>query len=289
MRLRIFIFGLVLSLFVSLQLHADTTDVPFVLRPIKTASKSIPSHPSFDIHYWCVQTSAVKLKPIYYPANPKVYKDKTIAFYALYFLTLLLGIIRYTDPKYFRDLWGMFWGLAKVNRDSKEHLHGAAVSNLLMNIFFVCTLGVFLFFTIEHRVSTSLSFPLGLLPLLLVVCVLIIYLVKYAAIQFFGWAFKLTHITEQYIFNVFLVNKILAVLLLPMIILLAFLDKSMYGTLLIISFSIISILYFNRYLRSWKIFNKFIEFSRFHFFLYLCASELLPMAVILKWLIRGLS
>ena len=90
-------------------------------------------------------------------------------------------------------------------------------------------------------------------------------------------------------FNVFLVNKILAVLLLPMIILLAFLDKSMYGTLLIISFSIISILYFNRYLRSWKIFNKFIEFSRFHFFLYLCASELLPMAVILKWLIRGLS
>ncbi|MFN5942175.1 MAG: DUF4271 domain-containing protein, partial [Bacteroidota bacterium] len=269
MRLRIFIFGLVLSLFVSLQLHADSTDVPFVLRPIKTASKSIPSHPSFDIHYWCAQTSAVKLKPIYFPAKPKLYKDKTIAFYALYFLTLLLGIIRYTDPKYFRDLWGMFWGLAKVNRDSKEHLHGAAVSNLLMNIFFVCTLGVFLFFTIEHRVSASLSFPLGLLPLLLVVCVLIIYLVKFAAIQFFGWAFKLTHITEQYIFNVFLVNKILAVLLLPMIILLAFSDKSMYGALLIISLSIISILYFNRYLRSWKIFNKFIEFSRFHFFLYL--------------------
>jgi len=289
MQLRIFIFGLVFNMFVSLHLYADTTDVPALLHPKKIAPTAIPMHPNFDLHYWCSQTKPTMPKAVYYPAIQKVYKDKTIAFYALYFLSLLLGIIRYTDPKYFRDLWGMFWGLAKVNRDSKEHLHGAAVSNLLMNIFFVCTLGVFLFFTIEHRVTTSLSFPLGLLPLLLVVCVLLIYLVKYAAIQFFGWAFKLTHITEQYIFNVFLVNKILAVLLLPMIILLAFSDKSMYGTLLIISFSIISILYFNRYLRSWKIFNKFIEFSRFHFFLYLCASELLPMAVILKYLIRGLS
>ena len=289
MRISVFILGIIISLLFSLHTNADTSSVAVWLHPIPKESFKVAAHPKFDLHYWCAKNERIPTKIQYYPARNKAYKDKTIAFYTLYFLTLLLGIIRYTDPKYFRDLWGMFWGLAKVNRDSKEHLHGAAVSNLLMNIFFVCTLGVFIFFTIEHRVANSLNFPLGLLPLLLVCCVLIIYLVKYAAIQFFGWAFKLSHITEQYIFNVFLVNKILAVLLLPMIILLAFSDKSMFGALLIISFCIIAILYFNRYLRSWKIFNKFIEFSRFHFFLYLCASELLPMAVILKCLIRGLS
>lgn len=289
MRLNLFVFWVVTSMFVSLHLFADTTSVSVFLQPAKQIPITVPAQPSYDINYWCQKNVRDTSKVVYYPAHARMYKDKTIAFYTLYFLSLLLGIIRYTDPKYFTDLWGMFWGLAKVNRDSKEHLHGAAVSNLLMNIFFVCTLGVFIYFTIEHRINTALNIPLGLLPVLLIVCVTLIYVVKYAAIQFFGWAFKLTHITEQYIFNVFLVNKILAVLLLPMIILLAFSDKTMFGALLIISFSIISILYFNRYLRSWKIFNKFIEFSRFHFFLYLCASELLPMAVILKCLIRGLS
>ena len=176
MRISVFILGIIISLLFSLHTNADTSSVAVWLHPIPKESFKVAAHPKFDLHYWCEKNERIPTKIQYYPARNKAYKDKTIAFYTLYFLTLLLGIIRYTDPKYFRDLWGMFWGLAKVNRDSKEHLHGAAVSNLLMNIFFVCTLGVFIFFTIEHRVTNSLNFPLGLLPLLLVCCVLIIYL-----------------------------------------------------------------------------------------------------------------
>ena len=45
----------------------------------------------------------------------------------------------------------------------------------------------------------------------------------------------------------------------------------------------------NRYTRSWQIFGSFFQYSKFHFFTYLCASEVLPLAVLMKILVQGLQ
>jgi hypothetical protein len=128
----------------------------------------------------------------------------------------------------------------------------------------------------------------SLLLLMLIGGMVVIYVGKYAVIKFSGWSFRVESITEHYLFNVFLVNKILAIILLPFIVLLAFATPVIAQPALIVSFILILVLFVNRYLRSWQVFGSFFQYSKFHFFTYLCASELLPLAVLMKLLVRGL-
>jgi Na+-translocating ferredoxin:NAD+ oxidoreductase RnfD subunit len=108
------------------------------------------------------------------------------------------------------------------------------------------------------------------------------------AVRFSGWAFRVEGVTEHYLFNVFLINKILAMILIPFIIILAFADAEVAKQMIVVSFLVGGLLLLNRYIRSWQVFGSFFQYSKFHFFMYLCASELLPLAVLMKLLVKGL-
>ena len=77
-------------------------------------------------------------------------------------------------------------------------------------------------------------------------------------------------------------------MLVPFVIILAFADHEWASQMVIISFIVSGILLLNRYIRSWEVFGSFFQYSKFHFFMYLCASELLPLAVLMKLLVKGL-
>lgn len=214
--------------------------------------------------------------------------NKTADFYFLLFLCLLLGLIRVIDPKYFISLWRAFRNPTLSNRQLKDQL-GGGFSSLLMNIFFAMTAGVYIYYLIKLFVPQRTgNIPPSLLIIMLTAGVMAIYAVKYLVIRFSGWAFKVEGITEHYIFSVFLINKIIGVVLLPFTLLIAFSDPEISGPAIIVSLSLIGLLLINRYTRSWQVFGSFFQYSKFHFFTYLCASEVLPLAVLMKLLVRGL-
>ncbi len=220
---------------------------------------------------------------------PHVMKSQTADFYLLLFLCLMLGLIRFMDTRYFLNLWRAFWNPTLSNRQLKEQLQGSGLPNLLMNIFFTFAGGAYIyyivrFFTPEH----SGVIPPSLLIIMLIAGTGLIYLAKYATVRFSGWAFRVEGITEHYLFNVFLINKVLGITLVPFIIILAFADHEWAQQVVVISFVVAGILLLNRYLRSWQVFGSFFQYSKFHFFMYLCASELLPLAVLMKLLVKGL-
>ena len=76
--------------------------------------------------------------------------------------------------------------------------------------------------------------------------------------------------------------------LLPFVLLIAFAAPVYAGPALVVSGVLIALLFVSRYIRSWQVFGSFFQFSKFHFFTYLCASEILPLAVLMKLLVRGL-
>ncbi len=217
------------------------------------------------------------------------FPDKTTDFYLVLTLCLLLGLIRFIDPRYFRNVWQAFLNPAQGTRQLREKLEGAPLSNLLMNLFFTMVGGAYLYYAF---VSGTPQRPAGISPSLMVTLliagVMAIYLAKYAMIRFSGWAFRLEEVTTHYIFNVFLINKILAVFLLPFVIILAFAGPTLLQPAVITSLVVVVALFVNRYVRSWRVFGSLFQFSKFHFFTYLCASELLPMAILMKLLVRGL-
>jgi len=221
--------------------------------------------------------------------HPHIVESQTADFYLLLSLCLILGLIRFMDTRYFLNLWKAFWNPTLSNRQLKEQLQGAGLPNLLMNVFFTFAGGAYIyyivkFFTPHH----SGVIPPSLLIIMLIAGTGLIYLAKYAAVRFSGWAFRVEGITEHYLFNVFLINKVLAVALIPFIIVLAFADHQWAQQVVIISFVTAGILLLNRYIRSWQVFGSFFQYSKFHFFMYLCASELLPLAVLMKLLVKGL-
>ncbi|MBS1588766.1 MAG: DUF4271 domain-containing protein [Bacteroidetes bacterium] len=222
--------------------------------------------------------------------RPHFFRDQTALFYLLATLLLMLGFIRLSNAKYFQLLWAVFRSPSSSGRSLKEKLQSATVWNLLLNLFFVISLSFYGYLVIErlmpHRAG---SFSSEMIFLLLFIGVSAVYLGKYLVIRFSGWAFRVENVTELYLFNVFLINKIMGIALLPLIVLLAFAQPEVAQGAMLVSGLLILFLLINRYVRSWQVFGSFFQYSRFHFFTYLCASELLPLAVLMKLLVRGLA
>lgn len=221
--------------------------------------------------------------------TPHIMVSQTADFYLLLFLCLLLGLIRFMDTRYFINLWKAFLNPTLSNRQLKDQLQGAGLPNLLMNVFFTFAAGAYIYYVVKFFTPLhSGVIPPSLLIIMLIAGTGLIYLAKYTAVRFSGWAFRVESITEHYLFNVFLINKVLGIALIPFIIMLAFADREWARQVVIISFITSGILLLNRYIRSWQVFGSFFQYSKFHFFMYLCASELLPLAVLMKLLVKGL-
>lgn len=221
--------------------------------------------------------------------KPHTTHDRTVDFYLLLSLCLILGLIRFADPHYFTILIRSFRN-PSGSRHFKEQIQGATIPNFLMNVYFSVIVGAYIYYLVRAWTINFTQVSEGPLMLLLLIGgILGIYLGKYFVIRFSGWAFRVQTITEQYLFNVFLINKIIGIVLLPFVVMIAFCDPEWISPIVIISLLLTTLLIFNRYTRSWNVFGSFFQYSRFHFFTYLCASEILPMAILLKLLLRTMA
>lgn len=217
--------------------------------------------------------------------RPRPYHNAAPDFYLLCALCLMLGLIRYLEPRYFALLVGAYRNPG-TGRQWHEMLRAAALPNLGMNIFFAAVSGAYIYYLSGGANNQLLGVRAPLVLPLLITGMLVMYAAKYAVIRFSGWAFRLEGLADQYLFNVFLVNKIIGIVLLPFVVLIAFAGAEWLAPLGMVSGIVALALLSTRYLRSWPAFYTFFQGSKFHFFTYLCASEILPMAVLVKWLLH---
>jgi hypothetical protein len=220
-------------------------------------------------------------------AKPRRDRNLTVDFYVLTALCLILGAIRYSDPRYFTLLFGAYRGLGS-GRQWRDLLEAAALPNLGMNVFSCAVAGAYVYYLGGRDTGLGGYTDTLLLPIL-IVGMLLIYAGKYTVIRFSGWAFRMENLAGDYLFNVFLVNKIIGIVLLPFVVIIAFADSEWLKPMGIVSAAVLIGLMITRYLRSWSAFQAFFKGSRFHFFTYLCASEILPMAVLVKCLLQILN
>jgi hypothetical protein len=216
-------------------------------------------------------------------SKPFFRKNLTVDFYLLLLLIGIFGALKASHPKFFNDIWKAFINPTLGSRQLKELIQSASLPNLIMNLLSSIILGTYLYYIISTNVDWRFSsIPNGLAIGLIIIGTVSMYAIKYLLIQFAGWVFHIQTSTEQYNFNVFLINKIMGIALIPFLICFAFLNIKWKAYLVFASIVLVSILMINRYIRSWGIFSPFFQNSHFHFFMYLCAFELLPLAVLLK-------
>ena len=226
--------------------------------------------------------------PSRYTTNNRQWQGKEVIFYSLLGLLIFFALIKNSFYKYIQDLIKIFLRTTVRQRQIKDQLVQSPLPSLLLNIFFLVSLGMFLTLLLQHF-RLGLQFSVWSLFLYCVLGLIVIYGVKYLALKLVGWALQLSEAFDAYIFIVFTTNKIMGISLLPFLIILAFTYGSVSQIAITLGSFTIAGMFAYRYFLSYVSIHRQVSISFFHFFLYLCAFEIAPLLLINKLLFRFLS
>ncbi|MDH7463757.1 DUF4271 domain-containing protein [Chitinophagaceae bacterium 26-R-25] len=222
------------------------------------------------------------------PVLPRIqvkhHDHKEDEFYLLLLIILFFALVRVVFAKYMQNLFTVMFRASLKQKQIREQLSQTPLPSLLLNIFFVLVAGSFAAFLLRYyNEFTEVNF--WLLVFYSSVVISLVYLLKFLVLKFTGWVFNLKAAANTYIFIVFLINKLLALFLLPLVILIAFQSAEADIWVTISYILIVSALVY-RYLASFGPIRSEIKVKQIHFFLYLCAFEIAPLLLIYKVLLN---
>lgn len=226
-------------------------------------------------------------KPLYQLEHWRQPNGKEGHFYLLVALALLLGITRTLFPQYFKHLFSFVAQTSYKQKHTREQLYTSWLPSLFINLFFTATFAGVASAIITHYFFVRLDFFVMLLYVFSAIA--ITYLTKSLFLFFLGWATGWLDKAKTYVFIVLLVNKLLAFLLLPVLVFMLFAPTSWLPVLVSISAAAVFIAFAYRYLIAFSSLRASASVNFFHFFLYFCSLEILPLLIIYKALYSGIS
>ncbi|MBL0272516.1 MAG: DUF4271 domain-containing protein [Chitinophagaceae bacterium] len=215
----------------------------------------------------------------------KQFNGKEWLFYLLIFLLVVFALIRRTFPKYFNNLFRLFFRTTLKQRQIREQLMQTPLPSLLLNGFFVVTGGLYITFLLQHfKLDPVHNF--WLLFLYSSLGLSAAYFIKFIGLKVSGWLFNFPEAAESYTFIVFIVNKMIGILLLPFLVLLAFCLGDVYSVGLTLSGCLVAGLLVYRFILTFTAIRNQVKVNPFHFILYLCAFEIAPLLLVYKVLFQ---
>ena len=209
-------------------------------------------------------------------------------FYLFTGIVLYYALVRLVFGKYLSNLFTVFFRVSLKQKQIREQLMQSPLPSLLLNLFFVISGGVFVALLLRYYHYLRLV-DIWHVMAYTILAIAVMYILKFIILKLMGWIFYVSEATDTYIFAIFLVNKILGILLLPFVVLLAFSGPVLAPLLITLSLMLTAMLFIYRYVISFAPVKKEIKVSQFHFFLYLCGFEIIPLLLIYKVLITYLE
>jgi len=210
--------------------------------------------------------------------------DKDVLFYAVIGLLFLYGFIIQIAPQYIGKLFSQFSQSSLRMMQNREQLLQNSLASLIMNIGFVMSFSL---------MATLIIFNAHLLPInfwegFLYMCLFFLglYLGKFICLTIAGYIFNTVELVQTYIFVVFMINKVLGILLIPFIGILAFARPVLHPFAIWGAGLLMALLILYRYLFSLTSVRNKLHVSSFHFFLYLCAFEIIPILILYKLIVQ---
>jgi hypothetical protein len=215
------------------------------------------------------------------PEQIKLNKANNYLFYLLAFATLLVAIFRAVFPKYFQNLFKVFFNTTLKQNQLSDQMYLAKLPSLFFNILFCINAGIFTHVVLAVKYPALKIATISYLPVLIVVFAAV-YLTKYAFIKFSGFIAGQKSPARIYIFVIFLINKVLGLALLFFAILLAFTGRNTTSLLLYCSVFTMVLLLLVRYFRAFSLLQYRLKVSTFHFFLFVLCAEVVPLLIMCK-------
>jgi hypothetical protein len=210
--------------------------------------------------------------------------DKDVLFYAVIALIFLYSFIIQIAPQYIGKLFSQFSQSSLRMMQNREQLLQNSLASFIMNIGFVMSFSL---------LATLIIFNAHLLPIhfwegFMYMCLFFLglYFGKFICLTIAGYIFNTVELVQTYIFVVFMINKVLGILLIPFIGILAFARPVLHPFAIWGAGFLMALLILYRYLFSLTSVRNKLHVSSFHFFLYLCAFEIIPLLILYKLIVQ---
>jgi hypothetical protein len=230
--------------------------------------------------------------PMQTPANNWIIEfrepsGKERLFYLIAGLLLLLALIRLAFPRYLNNLFIYFFRTSLRQKQTRDQLLQEQISSLLMNLMFFMITATFITLAVQYFKWFTGDF--WRLWLGSVIFLMLLYLGKFIFLRFAGWVFNSRDAAGSYLFIVFMMNKMLGILLIPVLLLVAFSVQELVQAAFTVGWLLIAGVFVYRYLVSFTLFRNKIALNAVHFLIYLIAVEIIPLLLIYKLLMKNLA
>lgn len=257
--------------------------IPVLEQADSVAYSTLINPDNFIIHRWLLNNKNINIKgePHYFIEKPHEASGKEFLFYTLCFVLLILAVFKTVFPAYFQNLFRVYFNTSLRQTQLADQLEQAKLPSLIMNIFFAITAGIYIWLLFKYYHPPRLIGNKLLLPFC-ILSVATVYFLKFCLLKFMGWVSDITETTNSYIFAIFLVNKIMGIILVPIIILLAFVNSAGLSVIANISFIVLGLFFLSRYIKSYGAIDRKFSINPFHFVLYIAGAEIIPLLLIYK-------
>jgi hypothetical protein len=256
--------------------------IPVIVKPV-VVFKDTSSYYAYFHHPYIAFGKA----PVYMVMKERTPESKDQVFYLLVGLLFFVAFSRLLFPKYFQNTFRLFFQTTFRQKQTRDQLLQQGLGSLLLNLLFFFSGAIYIALALVHyKVSV---FPFWQLLLYSCLGLLVLYTGKFLFLSFAGWVFNVKEGAQTYIFIVFLINKIIGVMLIPFILIIAFSQARLVDAAVTASVILIALLFFYRYFVSVKSFRRDLHINPFHFFLYLCGVEIVPLLIIGKVVLNYLD
>jgi hypothetical protein len=227
--------------------------------------------------------------PIKHQLTPKERAKGFDGFFtAVLFLGFLLFVlVRVYSPRKLNQMFIAFVNPAAMNQLLREEYAFTNRSSLLLLLIYLLVFPLFAFQTILYFLNGN--FPGGTSPahifsgyVLIMGFVFAVYLIKILVTRFLASAFGLQATGSEYIYTILLFNKVIGLLIYPLVMLIAFAHQLNSANILKAGIGVLTILLIYRTLRLIQIGLSASGVSFLYLFLYLCTLEILPFLVLIK-------
>lgn len=217
-------------------------------------------------------------------ALERTVEQKDWIFYFFCGLLLAVAFINLAFKKYVVDLFRVFFNTSLRQKQLREQLTQTPLPSLLLNMIFCLSGGAFIFFVLRHyTIRTGMHPALELLAAAGLIAG--VYFVKFIFVSLMGWMFDRRPAAENYLFAVFLVNKVAGLALIPFTMLLAYGDRGTREVVLTLAVIILSVLALMRLTKGFAAING-LKVGLIPYLVFVGAFDIVPTMLLYKVLMN---
>ena len=253
------------------------TETPVVADTVKVLPSSQSTIKLVDI--W----ETHELKAVH--QSPQQLKDSNPDWLFLV-LIIVLGVLTYLRVFYRKNFFQIIAACFNNNltnqivRDENLLMQRASV---MLNVTFSIIAASYIYLVSIHYDWSLDGMGTGFIRFVfLALLVSAAFTLKFLILRFCAYLFNLGREMSTYIFNIFIINNLLGIALVPFVALILFGNSIDSAVLIIAAVSIIAIAWLYRIGRGILIAARYPDFSPIYLFLYLCALEIAPLLVLVK-------